>query len=403
MRFITADYIFPVSSAPVRNGVIAVDEDGTIMEILSTVDSRQSTGNKMETFRGIICPGFVNSHCHLELSHLKNKLTEGKGLPQFIREVLSLRNASADIIEQAIVEADDEMFRNGIVAVGDISNTNHSFALKQKSKIKYHTFIELFDLNPDRTEEQFQQGLDLLKESEGVEKIGNRKSEIRSSLTPHAPYSATQKLLKKIHDHAYACNGIISIHNQETLGENDMFLQGKGILLDTFKDLGVDLEWFKPTGFNSLPSTLVHLPKCNRLQLVHNTYTTAEDITWAHLYSMMTWWCTCANANLFIENKIPDYKIFLDAGCRMTVGTDSYASNWSLSILDELKTISQHAPFISLETLLRWATLNGADFLGFNKEIGSIEKGKKPGLNLVKNVDLEKLRLTEDSEVEKIL
>ncbi len=403
MRFITADYIFQISSLPIKDGVVVVDDDGTIVDVLSTVDSRRSTVDKIEAFRGIICPGFVNAHCHLELSHLKGKLTEGKGLPVFIKEILALRNASTDSIEEAMIAADAEMFRNGIVAVGDISNTNHSISVKQKSKIKYHTFIELFDLNPERAEMQFEQGIKLMEEFDKASKLRTPNSELRTSLTPHAPYSVSSKLLKLINKYAYENDSLISIHNQETSSENEMFLHGKGTLYETFQNLGVDLSWFRPTGFNSLASTLVHLPKCNKMQLVHNTFTTAEDITWAHLYSMMTWWCTCANANLFIENKIPDYKIFVDAGCRMTVGTDSYASNWSLSILDELKTISQHAPFIPLETLLRWATLNGSEFLGFNKEIGSIEKGKKPGLNWIKYVDLEKLMLTEDSEVEKIL
>jgi cytosine/adenosine deaminase-related metal-dependent hydrolase len=390
MRFITADYIFPVSSPPIKNGVIVVDDDGTIVEIKSEMRNEKS-----EIFRGIICPGFINAHCHLELSHLKNKLTEGRGLPGFIKEILTLRNSSMDLIDQAMAEADEEMFRNGIVAVGDISNTNQSFTRKENSKIRYHTFIELFDLNPERTEIEFEKGLQLFTDA--------TNHRLPASLTPHAPYSVTQKLLKKINEYAYACNGLLSMHNEETESENEMFLHAKGKLHETFINLGVDLSWFRPTGFNSLASTLVHLPKCNRMQLVHNTFTTAEDITWAHLYSMMIWWCTCPNANLFIENRLPDYKLFTEAGCRMTIGTDSYASNRSLSIFDEMKTISKHAPFVSLETLIRWATMNGAEFLGFNKEFGSIEKGKKPGLNLLKNIDLEKLILTEDSEVEKVM
>jgi cytosine/adenosine deaminase-related metal-dependent hydrolase len=389
MRFISADYIFPVSSSPVKNGVVVVDDDGIIIEIKSKIPDQE-----IETFRGIICPGFVNAHCHLELSHLKNKLTAGKGLPFFIREIIPLRQAPSGEIEKAMDDADEEMFLNGIVAVGDISNTDHSFEVKRKSKLKYHTFIELFDLNPGRSDAEFAKGQELLKAAE--------KKNISASVTPHAPYSVSQKLLKKIHDASYLCNGLLSIHNEETESENEMFHRAAGKLYETFLQLNIDLSWFKPTGFNSLESTLVHLPKCNKMQLVHNTFTSSEDITWTHLYSMMVWWCTCPNANLFIENTLPDYKLFLDGGCRMTIGTDSYASNHSLSVLDELKTITAHAPYISFETLLRWSTLNGAEFLGFNKEFGSIEKGKRPGLNLITNADMEKLRLTADSQVEKI-
>ena len=138
--------------------------------------------------------------------------------------------------------------------------------------------------------------------------------------------------------------------------------------------------------------------------MVHNTFTTKEDIEWANSQlsvsnSPILFWCTCPNANKFIENKLPNYNYFIEENVRVTIGTDSLASNWSLSILDELKTISKHYPQISLQTLLLWATKNGADFLGFN-QLGTIEKDKKPGLNLLKNID--NLKLSDKTEVLKL-
>lgn len=405
MRFITADYIFPISSPPIKNGIVVVDDDGIIQEInsqQSAVNSREIPNKKIETFQGIICPGFINAHCHLELSHLKNKLTEGKGLPHFIREIAMNRKDSEEEIKAAIEKAEDEMIAGGIVAVGDISNTNHTFEQKQKGRLKYHTFIELFDLIPEKAEAEFQRGLNL---SEELNKIFHFPFSIFHfvSIVPHAPYTVTPELLKLINDYACTNDSLISIHNQETESENEMFLERKGKLFETLSSFGDYYKNWKATGLHSLDSTLAHLSGKNKIQLVHNTYTTSEDIARANHYSTMLWWCTCPNANLFIENKLPDYKLFLDEECRMTVGTDSYASNWSLSIVDELKTITQHAPFISLETLLRWATLNGAEFLGFSKELGSIEKGKKPGLNQITAIDSEKLMLTKDSVVKKLL
>ena len=64
----------------------------------------------------------------------------------------------------------------------------------------------------------------------------------------------------------------------------------------------------------------------------------------------------------------------------MTIGTDSLTSNWQLSILEEIKTIRKYASYVSLDTLLEWATINGAKALGFDHKLGSIEVGKKPGL-----------------------
>ncbi|HRP60104.1 MAG TPA: amidohydrolase family protein, partial [Vicingus sp.] len=84
----------------------------------------------------------------------------------------------------------------------------------------------------------------------------------------------------------------------------------------------------------------------------------------------------------YIEGRQPNYHLFLNEKC--TIGTDSLASNWSLSILDELKTISNNSPNIELEKLIKWATINGAEFLGIDNQYGSIEKGKKPGINLAR-------------------
>lgn len=94
--------------------------------------------------------------------------------------------------------------------------------------------------------------------------------------------------------------------------------------------------------------------------------------------------CTCPNANLYIENRLPDYSFWKNYPDQICIGTDSLASNHQLSILEEMKTIQKHDPSISTEQLIHWATLNGAKFFGWENELGSIEVGKKPGLNLIK-------------------
>ena len=134
-----------------------------------------------------------------------------------------------------------------------------------------------------------------------------------------------------------------------------------------------------------------------RTLFVHNTMTTEKDIKAAHLWganhqqptnnrrraNTNVYWATCANANLYIENRLPDYQNFIKHGAKMSIGTDSLTSNWQLSVLEEMKTIARYQSYIDFETLLEWATLNGAEALGFEKDLGSIEKGKTPGLNLL--------------------
>ena len=185
MRKISADYIFPISTEPIKNGVITIEDDGTI------IDVQGNNQNASEHYEGIICPGFINTHCHLELSHMRTQISEKAGMMQFIKEILSKRSSfSEEEIQSAIADADAEMIKNGIVAVGDISNNNDSFKQKSTSSIFYHTFLEVFDFNPDKAKETF----------EAAKKLSTQLStlnfELSNSIVPHAPYSVSEKLFR---------------------------------------------------------------------------------------------------------------------------------------------------------------------------------------------------------------
>ena len=149
MRKISADYIFPISSEPIKNGVITLDDDGTVVDV-SSESGVKSLETGIEFYKGIICPGFINTHCHLELSHMRSQIPENLGMTGFIKDIITKRsNFSEEEIEQSIIAAEAEMINNGIVAVGDISNNNNTFKQKSKGNLAYHTFLEVFDLNPD--------------------------------------------------------------------------------------------------------------------------------------------------------------------------------------------------------------------------------------------------------------
>jgi cytosine/adenosine deaminase-related metal-dependent hydrolase len=393
MRKISADYIFPIASEPIKKGVITIDDSGLILNVESEIENPKS---EIEYYEGVICPGFINTHCHLELSHMRSKVSENAGMTGFIKELLSKRfSFSEDQIQQAVENAETEMIKNGIVAVGDISNNNSTFKQKAKGNLVYHTFIEAFDFNPNKADEVFANSIDLTEQLQQLE-ILNIK--LPNSIVPHAAYSVSEKLFKLIADKAIENNSIISIHNQESLGESELFISKSGPMFEAFSKMGINMDLIPKTGVNSLRTTLHKLPLSQKILLVHNTFTSREDILWAK--SKDLFWCTCPNANIYIENKLPDYNYFIESNARITIGTDSLASNWSLSILDELKTIVKQYPQISLHILLIWATKNGADFLGL-EQLGTIEKGKKPGLNLLKNMD--GIMITEKTEVVKLV
>ncbi len=371
MRYITADSIYPINSAPLKKKVIAIDDKGLIKDIL---DEQTIDAVKIERHKGFICPGFVNTHCHLELSYMKGKIKSGGGLHHFIKEVEKLKKPGDEEILQGIKDADAEMSKNGIVAVGDICNTSNTFSFKNSSALYYHNFIEIYAFDENRADGAFEKGLKLQNELKHKE---------RSSITPHAPYSASARLLKLFADYAKKNNSILTIHNQETADEDLFFKEKRGNILNRLTQFGINTSNWQAPGKSSLHYTLPQLPAENKILLVHNTFTPQRDITFANNYNKNLYWCFCPNANLYIEGKLPDVNLFLQNGCNITLGTDSYASNWSLSILDEIKALQKHFPEIALDQFLKWATLNGAKFLGIENTFGSIEKNKKPGLNLI--------------------
>ncbi len=391
MRKFSADIIFPVASEPIKEGLIITDEDGKVLQI-DRRDQHDTGG--VEIRKGAIVPGFVNTHCHLELSHMKGKADTGMGLLPFLQTVVNFRDIPMEEILDAIARADQEMYNNGIVAVGDISNKLDTAAQKDKSKIRYYTFVEMFDFMQDSwTDKAFNDYKAVYDDQSTAH--GNRKS-----CVPHSPYTVTAGLFQKIRG-VNDDDATVSIHNQETVHEDEFFLSKTGGFLDFYKAFNFPIDHFQPTGKTSIHYALQHLNPRNRNLFVHNTMTTPIDIQAAQVWSDQVYWATCANANLYIENRMPFYQYFLDNNARMTIGTDSLTSNWQLSVLEEMKTIARFQSYVPFETLLRWATLNGAEALGFDKDFGSIEVGKIPGLNLL-NIG-EDQKLTTETKVERLI
>ncbi len=391
MRKITADFIFTPSGHLAKDKVLVTDDLGRIVSLEDIAEHERSS---IEKYTGIICPGFINAHCHLELSHMLGKVDTGTSLLPFLQSVVQFRDISKAEILDAIATQDQYMYEQGIVAVGDISNQTDTFQTKKESYIRYYTFVEMFDfLFPGMTEAEFEK---YKKVFDGLEE--NEKDDFRA--VPHAPYTVTPELFQKINQ-LNKPEGTISIHNQETPEENLLFEKKAGNFPSFFEGFKIPFDHFKATGQRSIHYALKHMDAKQKTLFVHNTTCIPSDIQAAHDWSQQVYWATCPNANLFIENKLPNYQYFLDANAKMCIGTDSLTSNWQLCILEEMKTIQKLQSYISLETLLTWATINGANALGFEDTLGSFEQGKKPGIINISNC--ENLKLTGQSEVTRII
>lgn len=366
MHKIIADYIYPISGNPISNGMLVFDHQGTILDLVPP--EKLDYDAQAQYFRGTLCPGFINTHCHLELSYLKGYISQKTGLLEFIYNIQQMRNNfSEEEMQEAIQQADKEMYNNGIVAVGDISNSLLSKNSKLESKILYHTFVETFGFLPQSATNKIEE----------AKKIANNFAPLPASISPHAPYSVSRNLFEFI---AKTQPKLYTIHNQENEQENLLYLEKEGDFLKFFENFGMDISFFEASKKTSLASVASLFPKFAKILLVHNTFSEQSDIEAVFAQNLDTYWALCPKANLYIEDLLPDVNLLFDNDCQITLGTDSLASNNTLSIWEELLTLKNAFPDISYQSLFKFATLNGATFLGIENQYGSFDKGKKPGI-----------------------
>ena len=357
-----------------ESAVLITQTDGTIVEITGI----ENAGENIQQLDGILCPGFINAHCHLELSHLKGVIPEKTGLVDFVFQVVTQRYFPQEEIEDAIQLAETAMLEAGIVAVGDICNNTHTLAQKKLKRLHYHNFIEVSGWNPSIAQIRLDKSLEYFQQFK-------HHFSSHTSLSPHAPYSVSNALWNLLQP--YFAEQVVTIHNQETIAENELFINGSGDFLRMYEMMQISNDSFSPTGKNSLPSYAEKLANSKSAILVHNSFTCEEDILFAKKTIPSVSFCLCPNANLYIEQTVPPIDLLRKHQVDIIIGTDSLASNHQLSILDELKTIHQSLPHIPLHELLQWATLNGARALGMENALGSFEKGKQPGVLLLQNID----------------
>lgn len=376
MRFLGADGIFNGQEFLPEGMVLALSNDGTLEAVLKA--NEVDKGNT-EMLEGILMPGFVNCHCHLELSHLLGKIPKHSGLPEFAKQVILKRNAATTAeIEESMAAADQQMWNNGIVAVGDISNGPVSFSRKSQSHIFYHTFIELIGLHPANADVIFEKGTELFQQL--------KDAELSGSLAPHAPYSTSLALIQKIAKYNFKNNSSFSIHNQESEEETKFFMGQKNNFDDLYAFLKLDMSWFKAPMSSSLHHYANSLTT-GRSILVHNRVTEPSDML--HLKSKDIYWCFCPNANLYIENALPDFAVFGGQKDKICLGTDSLASNDQLNLVTEANKLLGSGNIFSLKDILKAMTYNGAMALGIEDKFGHLTLGNKMEINLIDHTNSE--------------
>lgn len=370
MQLLTAERIHDGYKWMPAGTTLVIADDGVITDILD------HPADDTQVLDGWLVPGFVNAHCHLELSHMKGVVPRATGLIPFLKSIPQHRNDHSDEQKWAARSAAfTTMLESGVVAVGDIANTADTKDLRESGNMHFHTFVEALGFTHGAHERAFAYAKGICDE---LAMQNGHSSMLRQSVTPHAPYSVSADLFRLIGE--AESGGLISVHNQESMDEDLYYRAKQGHVPDLLGLFGIDDSYFQPTAKSSLQSYLPWLGAYHDLLFVHNTYATKEDVKFAQGNTRSASWCLCPNANMYIEGCLPDVAMLRAEGAHICVGTDSLASNDSLSILAELQTLKRHFPDLEWEELLGWATANGARALRMEDVIGSIAPCKKPGL-----------------------
>ena len=391
MKFFSAQYVYTNAGPPLKRAVICTEDDGTILSI-ENAGGNLSEKQSVAFYNGIIVPGFVNCHCHLELSWLKNGIKRGGGLGNFLIAISTLRKEPQKNEYQAIKNADNEMYKEGVVLCADICNSAQTFGLKKKSKIKYINFLEVFGIDAAAAKKRIKEILLVAEKAE--------KEKLTWAIVPHSVYSLSLPLFRLIKDQS-DFNKITSVHFLESEDEITFLATHSGPLMESYKKFLSPISELT-TPRDHISAVLEEITVNGNLLLVHNTQIKQDQIIKLRQRTNL-YYCLCPNSNLFISGIIPPAGLLSDSGCDIVIGTDSYASNSALSILKEVKTLQEHYPEISLEKIISWATINGAKALSEESWAGSIEPGKKPGLVLIRNLDLVNMKLLGTSTAQRLL
>lgn len=378
MKRFTAKYLYTLTSRePLRNAFVEVSDDGAVLSV-----GNCAPGEAIDY--EVLVPGFVNAHCHVELSYMKGLFRKGSGMAGFIDQINALRDTSSleDKIA-ALKEAMDGLWDQGVQAMADISNCDDSFAVKASHPLYTRTFLEVFGADPAGCDEVMSSVQALQEKAVGMG--------LDAAPTPHSCYTMSPELVTAS-SVAGLKSGYLSFHSEESDEEEQMMRYGSGPMWDNRIANGIPTP--PVTGTSSLEYFLDRLlagglsaPIPGHVLLVHECCLTTEGAALAKKVLAQPFLAICPLSNLFIHNTLPPIPVMRASGIPICVGTDSLSSNDVLNIVDELYCLQQAFPEVPLGELLEWACLNGARFLGKEGVIGSIEKGKKPGIVLIEGIE----------------
>ena len=360
-----AGWVRPVGEPPIRNGRVAVE--GGRIEWVGAADGPGRPDVRVKHFGpGVLMPGLVNAHCHLELSHLRGRLPKDAGFVGWVEALVAARATVADDeVASATAAAIAELERCGTVAVADVSNTLQPVAALRRGRMRALVLYELLAWDPAAA------GRVLAEARARAADLDGGRVAVR--LAAHAPHSVSPALLALLAE----AGGPAGIHLAESPDEVAFLHRGNGAWGAFLERRGLGHVRFEPPRV----SPVAYLDSARalhpRLIAAHCVQAGADDLGLLARRGVHVALCPRSNAALGV-GRAP-LPAMLEAGVNVCAGTDSLASVDTLNVLDDVAALHRAFPDVPAATLIAIATRNGARALGMH-DLGTIAPGMAAAL-----------------------
>jgi cytosine/adenosine deaminase-related metal-dependent hydrolase len=368
METLAASWVVPIDRPPLRNGRVAV-ADGRIVWVGGAGDPDAPAGPVRDLGAGVLLPGLVNAHCHLELSHLAGELPTGSGFVPWVEAVVALRGRLApEVVDARTAEAVAFLEERGTAAVGDVSNTLAHVDRLAASSLRAVVFHELLAWDPARAEATLggaEERLDAAR--------GRMPPRVELRLAAHAPHSVSPALLAALG----ARGEREAIHLAESEEEVRFLARGDGPWAEFLEGRGLGHVAFEPPG----ASPVRYLDGLGFLRpglvAAHAVHVDDGDRRLLAERGVAVVVCPRSNRNLGVG--VADVPALLEAGITVGLGTDSLASVETLDVLDDAALLSRQFPELDPGAIVRMATAGGAAALGL-AGLGTLAPGREAAL-----------------------
>lgn len=365
-------FILMPNGSEVADIVIVTDNQGTVLRLVTL---NEWLPNPVQHLDGLLIPGLINAHSHLELAWCRELLRPGLGMSDFYAHMQGIhrRRPDDDTVKEFIKKEIAQHISRGVVAMADVSNTLITLDEKKKSGMYFHTFAETFGLENHRATEKF-------AFVEALAETMNVGPQMQSTISAHTLFTLSDALLRMLMDSLTASGHIHTIHFLESREECNWFEKAEPI-----QSIHVSNDINKGSStYRSLEEIIDRwVPWANRVLFVHNTFINAEILQRLTNALKHPYFCLCPSSNQFITGELPPVRLLENAGVRIVVGTDSAASAKELDMLRELSILLEMMPEKPVGAFISDITRHAAAFLGISGVYGSFEPKKRPGLVLL--------------------